>query len=62
MNPRTEWSWRRVQVNAFGMAFEVVNVKVSHATSSATQQPAAVSHPDSSDLKVTSSFMGVPVL
>jgi hypothetical protein len=25
MNPRTEWSWRRAQVNAFGMALEVVN-------------------------------------
>jgi hypothetical protein len=25
MNPRTEWSWRRAQVNAFGMALEIVN-------------------------------------
>jgi hypothetical protein len=55
MNPRTEWSWRRTQVNAFGMALEVVNAKVSHATSRVTQQPAAVSHPYSSGFKGSSS-------
>jgi len=25
MTPRTEWSWRRTQANAFGMMLEVVN-------------------------------------
>jgi len=62
MNPRTEWSWRRTQINAFGMALEVVNAKVSHATSRTTQQPAAVSHPGSSGFKASSSFIGVSVL
>jgi hypothetical protein len=25
MTPRTEWSWRRTQINAFGMALEIAS-------------------------------------
>jgi hypothetical protein len=49
-------------MNTFGTALDVVTAKVSHATSSTTQQPAAVSQPGSSGVKASSSFIGVSVL